>query len=146
MVSHYKINVWYNVSLWQTYYCLSANKKLLVSWQFSGPNGVTKYDSGWRKDVVNQRLELVPIAFIVCHHGLSDTLSTSRQADKHNTQRLEMEMRARRGEDMSWRNVWEWMGGSCLCEWIVIWQRENMGRWCNVLLYNWVLRQTMQFP
>ena len=32
-------------------------KKLLVSWQFSGPYGVTKYGSGWRKDVVNQRLE-----------------------------------------------------------------------------------------
>ena len=33
------------------------NKKLLVSWQFSGPYGVTKYGSGWRKDVVNQCLE-----------------------------------------------------------------------------------------
>ena len=33
------------------------NKKLLVTWQFSGPYGVTKYDSGWRKDVVNQCLE-----------------------------------------------------------------------------------------
>ena len=32
-------------------------KKLLVSWQFSGPYGVTKYGSGWRKDVVNQCLE-----------------------------------------------------------------------------------------
>ena len=32
-------------------------KNLLVSWQFSGPYGVTKYGSGWRKDVVNQCLE-----------------------------------------------------------------------------------------
>ena len=31
--------------------------KLLVSWQFSGPCGVTKYGSGWRKDIVNQCLE-----------------------------------------------------------------------------------------
>ena len=37
--------------------CLSTNKNLLVSWQFSGPCGVTKYGSGWRKDVVNQCLE-----------------------------------------------------------------------------------------
>ena len=41
----------------QTYYCLSTNEKLLVSWQFSGPYGVTKYGSGWRKNVVNQCLE-----------------------------------------------------------------------------------------
>ena len=33
---------------------MSTNKKLLVSWQFSGPYGVTKYGSGWRKGVVNQ--------------------------------------------------------------------------------------------
>ena len=33
------------------------NEKLLVSWQFSGPYGVTKYGSGWWKDVVNQCLE-----------------------------------------------------------------------------------------
>ena len=50
MVS-YETNVWYNLS------CLSTNKKLLVSWQFSGPYGVIKYGSGWRKDVVNQCLE-----------------------------------------------------------------------------------------
>ena len=31
--------------------------KLLGSWQFSGPFGVTKYGSGWRKDVVNRCLE-----------------------------------------------------------------------------------------
>ena len=42
-------------------YSLSTNKnknknktKLLVSWQFSGSYGVTRYGSGWRKDVVNQ--------------------------------------------------------------------------------------------
>ena len=57
MVS-YKTNVWYNLScLQQTYYCLNTNKKLLISWQFFGPYGVTKYGSGWRKDVVNQCLE-----------------------------------------------------------------------------------------
>ena len=36
------------------------NKKTacsLNSWQFSGPHGITKYDSGWRKDVINLRLE-----------------------------------------------------------------------------------------
>ena len=33
---------------------------MLVSWQFSGPYGVTKYGSGWRKDVVNQCLEFDP--------------------------------------------------------------------------------------
>ena len=33
------------------------HEKLLVSWQFSGPYGVTKYSSGWRKDVVHQCLE-----------------------------------------------------------------------------------------
>ena len=33
------------------------NKKLLVSWQFSGTYGVIKYGSGWRKDIVNQCLE-----------------------------------------------------------------------------------------
>ena len=41
------------------HHCLSTNKKLLVSWQFSGPYGVTKYGSGWRKDVVNQCMEFV---------------------------------------------------------------------------------------
>ena len=52
MVS-YKTKVWYNLScLSQIYYCLSTNKKLLVSWQFSGTYGVTKYSSGWRKDVI----------------------------------------------------------------------------------------------
>ena len=33
-------------------------KNLLVSWQFSGPYDVTKYGSGWRKDVVMQRWTL----------------------------------------------------------------------------------------
>ena len=31
----------------------APTRKLLVSWQFSGTYGVTKYGSGWRKDVVN---------------------------------------------------------------------------------------------
>ena len=31
--------------------------KLLVSWQFSGPYGVAKYGSGWRKYIVNLCLE-----------------------------------------------------------------------------------------
>ena len=35
----------------------APTKKLLASWQFSGPYVVTKYGSGWRKDVVNQCLE-----------------------------------------------------------------------------------------
>ena len=34
-----------------------TNLRLFVSWQFSGPYGVTKYGSGWRKVVVNQSLE-----------------------------------------------------------------------------------------
>ena len=34
-------------------------QKMLVSWQFSGPYGVTKYGSSWRKAVVNQCLEFV---------------------------------------------------------------------------------------
>ena len=46
--------------LFVTYYCLSTNKKLLVSWQFSGPYGITKYGSSGRKDVVNQCLEFGP--------------------------------------------------------------------------------------
>ena len=36
---------------------LTTNKHLLVSRQFSGPFGVTKYGSGLRNDVVNQCLE-----------------------------------------------------------------------------------------
>ena len=40
----------------------APTKKLLVSWQFSGPYGITKYSSGWRKDVVNQCLEFVSYA------------------------------------------------------------------------------------
>ena len=35
-------------------------KKSLVSWQFSGLYGITKYGSGCRKDVVNQCLEFGP--------------------------------------------------------------------------------------
>ena len=36
------------------------HQQLLVSWQISGPYGITKYGSGWRKDVVNQCLEFGP--------------------------------------------------------------------------------------
>ena len=43
--------------LFVTNLLLSTNEKLLVSWQFSGAYDVTKYGSGWRKDVVNQCLE-----------------------------------------------------------------------------------------
>ena len=32
-------------------------QKLLIHWRFSGTYGVTKYSSGWRKDVINQCLE-----------------------------------------------------------------------------------------
>ena len=38
---------------------VQPTKKLLISWQFSGPYGVTKYGSGWRKNVINQCLEFV---------------------------------------------------------------------------------------
>ena len=38
---------------------------MLVSWKFSGPYGVTKYGSGWRKDVVNQCLEFDSTAWLV---------------------------------------------------------------------------------
>ena len=55
---YYKWHALFYLScLLQTYYCLSINEKLLVSWQFSGTYGITKYSSGWRKDVVNQCLE-----------------------------------------------------------------------------------------
>ena len=37
-------------------YHQQQQQQMLVSWQFSGPYGVTKYGSGWRKDVVNQCL------------------------------------------------------------------------------------------
>ena len=37
---------------------------------------------------------------------------------------------------IKWKNVWESMGGSCLCKWIVIWKSRNMCCWRNVLLYN----------
>ena len=64
------------------YYCLSTNKKLLVSWQFSGPYGVTKYGSGWRKDVVNQCLEFVATlqsSFTQINHFLVFLQSTFSQ-------------------------------------------------------------------
>ena len=28
------------------------------------------------------------------------------------------------------------MGGSCLCEWILIWKSESLSQLCNVLFYN----------
>ena len=57
-VGGYKWHALFYLScLQQTYYCFKTNKKLLVSWQFSGPYGATKYGSGWRKDAVNQCLE-----------------------------------------------------------------------------------------
>ena len=31
----------------------APTKKMLMSWQFFWTYGVTKYSSGWRKDVVN---------------------------------------------------------------------------------------------
>ena len=48
-------------------------KNPLVSWQFSGPYGVTEYSSGWRKDVVNQSLE-----FDTESHNLSFSLWVSQ--------------------------------------------------------------------
>ena len=51
------------------YYCLSINKKLLVSRQFSGHYGVTKYGSGWKKDVINKCLEFV-------YHCISITVTS----------------------------------------------------------------------
>ena len=44
----------------QTYYCLSTNEKLLVSLQFSGTYGVTKYGSGWRKECRKPVLGVCP--------------------------------------------------------------------------------------
>ena len=35
----------------------APTKKLFISWQFSVPYGVTKYSTGWSKNVVNQCLE-----------------------------------------------------------------------------------------
>ena len=37
----------------------APTKKMFGSWQLYGTYGVTKYGSGWRKDVVNQCLEFV---------------------------------------------------------------------------------------
>ena len=44
----------------------APTKKLLISWQFSGPYGVTKYGSGWRRDVVNQCLEFAATLWAFC--------------------------------------------------------------------------------
>ena len=41
-----------------------------------------------------------------------------------------------RRDGVKWRNVREWMGDRCLCEWTVIWKSENIWCWCNVSLYN----------
>ena len=48
-----------------------TNWLLLISWQFSGPYCITKYGSGWRKDVVNQCLEFVSchVAIHMLHEG-----------------------------------------------------------------------------
>ena len=86
------------------YYCLSTNKKkLLVSWQFSGPYSVTKYGSGWRKDVVNHGWNmcpwLTPIHLIAAwfsgtdfhRHGSNDKLNARnlheewKQFEQHTT-------------------------------------------------------------
>ena len=88
----------------------------------------------WQIDI---QIEAIDLGFPVVR--LHDTYSqlfqrpfghtTNKQADKHNTQRLEMGMRAQWGWNNNnkwWRNVWEWMGGSCLCERTVIWKSENM--------------------
>ena len=64
-VGGYKWHTLFYLScLSQTYYCLCTNNnnnKLLVSWQLLGTFDVTKYSSGWRKDVVNQCLEFGPV-------------------------------------------------------------------------------------
>ena len=59
----------------------TPTKKLLVSWRFSGPYGVTKYGSGWRKDVVNPCLEFGS-TFVLAYNRLKtenrrQTFSTS---------------------------------------------------------------------
>ena len=57
-------------------------------------------------------------------------------ADKYSTQWLVMGMRGTTGGGIKWRNVCEWTGGICLCEWTAVWKNENMCRQCNVLLHN----------
>ena len=54
----------------------APTKKLLVSWQFSGPQGITKYGIGWRKDVVNHSLEFgsSPVS---CSSGFDASLASS---------------------------------------------------------------------
>ena len=43
----------------QTYRHLDIKEKLSVNWQYFETCGVISYGSGWRKDIVNQRLECV---------------------------------------------------------------------------------------
>ena len=57
-VGGHKGNAWCNLScLLRTYCHLSSTENQFVSWQSSKTYGVASYDSGWRKDDVNQRLE-----------------------------------------------------------------------------------------
>ena len=63
----------------------APTKKLLISWQFSGPYGVTKYGSGWRKYVVNQYLEFAA----TCHHL---NPSPASQTLTHNTTFLQSQL------------------------------------------------------
>ena len=49
----------------------APTKKLLVRWQFSGPYGITKYGSGWRKAVVNRCLEFVSSPVMTRFRGSS---------------------------------------------------------------------------
>ena len=60
----YKRTAWQNLNcLLQTCCHLSTNQKLSVSWQFFDTYGVINYGRGWRRDVVNQCLELgIPTA------------------------------------------------------------------------------------
>ena len=60
----------------------------------------------------------------------------NRHADKHNMQWLEMGMRGQWGGDKMDKCL-QWVGGSCLCQWTVIWKSENMWCGCNVLYALW---------
>ena len=57
----------------------APTKKLLVSWQFSGHHGVTKYGNGWRKDVENQCLEFE----LVVHYKSSGSWKLSESTTAH---------------------------------------------------------------
>ena len=60
---------------------VSTNKKLFVSWKFSGTYGVIKYGSGWRKDVINQCLEF---ATTTVHPNLLMCYTKARYLDASN--------------------------------------------------------------